>query len=99
MPLFVVVLLKRTIYNKETKREAVNKRRETREVKENSAPDTNFYANITILVQIKDKKLQSRAIFKNFSNNLHKLNDKTQNCCNWCRYYRSFYSLQNFARS
>ena len=28
MPLFVVVLLKRTIYNKETKREAENERRE-----------------------------------------------------------------------
>ena len=28
MPLFVVVLLKRTIYNKETKREAENGRRE-----------------------------------------------------------------------
>ena len=28
MPLFIVVLLKRTIYNKETKREAENERRE-----------------------------------------------------------------------
>ena len=30
MPLFMVVLLKRTIYNKETKREAKNKRRENK---------------------------------------------------------------------
>ena len=28
MPLFIVVLLKRTIYNKETKRETENERRE-----------------------------------------------------------------------
>ena len=28
MPLFVVVLLKRAIYNKETKKEATNERRE-----------------------------------------------------------------------
>ena len=33
MPLFVVVLLKRTIYNKETKREAEKRDEKTREVK------------------------------------------------------------------
>ena len=49
MPLFVVVLLKKTSYNKETKREAENERRKTREVKVNkkeittySVPDSKF---------------------------------------------------------
>ena len=42
MPLFVVVLLKRTSYNKETKREAENKRSQSRDKKAitaDSAPD------------------------------------------------------------
>ena len=42
MPLFVVVLLKRTIYNKERKREAVNERSQSGHKKAltaDSAPD------------------------------------------------------------
>ena len=50
MPLFVVVLLKRTIYNKETKREAENERRENersqsghkKTLTADSAPDPIF---------------------------------------------------------
>ena len=42
MPLFVVVLLKKTSYNKETKREAENERNQSRDEKTltaDSAPD------------------------------------------------------------
>ena len=45
MPLFVVVLLKRTIYNKETKREAENERSQNghkKTVTADSAPDPNL---------------------------------------------------------
>ena len=50
MPLFVVVLLKRTIYNKERKREAENERRENersqnghkKALTADSAPDPTF---------------------------------------------------------
>ena len=57
MPLFIVVLLKRTIYNKETKRETENERRENersqsghkKALTADSAPDPFFLINISPL--------------------------------------------------
>ena len=57
MPLFIVVLLKRTIYNKETKREAENERRENersqsgdkKALTADSAPDPIFVLLIPLL--------------------------------------------------
>ena len=56
MSLFVIVLLKRTSYNKETKREAKNERRENersqcrdkKAITADSAPDPNLFLNILI---------------------------------------------------
>ena len=58
MPLFIVVLLKRTIYNKETKREAENERWENersqsghkKALTADSAPDPNIAVNIIFLL-------------------------------------------------
>ena len=64
MSLFVVVLLKRTIYNKETKREAESQNGYKKTLTADSAPDPNFFAfkiyvlNRSNLYLIKNNKLK-----------------------------------------
>ena len=63
--MFVVVLLKRTSYNKETKREAENERRENernqsrdkKAIAADSAPDPTFFQNIFCLELVSLKKI------------------------------------------